>query len=1043
MRWMLALLVSGAFAATTEAPTAPAPLEPKAGQVLFSPNGDGVLDAAVFNLAVSEPQNVTEWDFHITDTLAKDIKRFSGKGAPPKSLDWNGKDENNQLIRDGTYQYSLSIVTLAGAKVSMPPQELICDRQAPNAQASVEPAIFSPEEGSAKPTATFFLQAFDASGYNSWLLRVKTANAVKSFFGKGGPPEKVVWDGKTDGGDPAPTGEYQFTLAVRDRAGNTTTTAGQPVRIDRAEPVTQVEAKPAIFSPNADAVHDVTAFQVTPPPIRKQIESWSLLVKDLRGKTVKSFEGAGDPPRELVWDGTGTDGKLLPDGTYSYSLPTLDQAGNRGMTMPKTLVIDTKPPQASSEFKPALLSPNGDGFGDSGAFANAAQDENGIESYALEIRNDVGDLKRSFKAEGSPAAQIQWAGQDESAANMPDGKYTYHLTVTDRAGNKTQTLPRTAQIDVNPPVVEFSVEPTLISPHGDQKEARFTVGEQDASEVEAWSLKITDAQNKLVRLYQGTGALNGQLAWDGQSDAKQLVPDGPYSCVFWTQDKAHNSVTLSPKTVTVGARIPDVTAQASAADFSPNADGVLDAVTFALGVKAFNKARSWALEITDQSGIRVRDFSGLGAPPKEVQWGGERDDKSRATDGHYRYQFRTVDEAGNKNQSAVSQIQIDTTRPEASARAVPVLFSPNGDGTIDATAFQLTYKDESPAGKWTISVKNESGRVVREFKGTGALPPSVPWDGKGEGGGKAVPDGSYTFTLVAEDSVGNKSVTLDEIVRVDDTPPELTLKGEPAIFAPKSETGRSRASFATTAQDASNVARWVLKIKGPRGDIAEEIKGDGRPPADIAWEGLDAKGAAFPDGPYEAKLHAIDEVGNEGISAPSVVTINTAKPVLLVAAQEESVPSLMPELKTQDSDRGIVIPLAAEVLFETGKNEVKPDAFSTLDEAAAIVRRYTGRHVSVEGHTDNVPISNPDFKNNQELSQGRAEAVRGYFVKVKGLDGSRLSAKGWGDTKPIGDNATPDGRKKNRRVEIIIEKAAPKAAPKAPAAAAKGGKGGR
>lgn len=1018
---VLAAVVAAASAAAQEA-AAPAASQaaPKPGQVLFSPNGDGIMDNAVFHLGVSDPQNVTQWDFVISDALGRQIKEFSGKGAPPRALEWNGKDQNNQLIRDGSYQYVLSVITLAGSKVSMPPQELICDRQAPTAQVSVEPSIFSPEEGSAKPTARFSMQSEDASALNSWLLRIKSPSAVKSFFGQGEPPASVVWDGRTDAGDPAPNGDYSFTLAVRDRAGNTTTTSPQTVRIDRTEPVMQVEAKPAVFSPNGDGARDAVSFEITPPAVRKRIEKWTLSIDDLRGKPVRSFDGAGDPPRELPWDGSGFDGKTVADGAYSYTFLTVDQAGNRGLTIPKTVVVDTKAPPASVELSPALLSPNGDGFEDSGVFRAAAQDENGIESYALEIRNDVGDLKRVFKGDGAPPKTLQWGGQDDAGNALPDGKYAYTLTVVDRAGNKTVTDAKTGQIDTNAPVVDFTVDPMLISPNGDQKEALFHVAEQDASEVEAWSLKIADGRGKVVRRYEGKGALNGDLSWDGRDDGKRMVEDGAYACTFWTQDKAHNAVSLAPKTVTVGARIPDIAAEASLPDFSPNADGVKDAIAFAVKVRSFNQIRSWALDVDDASGVRVREFSGQGQPPAQVPWSGERDDKSLASDGRYSYSLHVVDEAGNKADAAPRPVQLDTTRPEISARAVPALFSPNGDGVADAAVFQLGFHDESAAGPWTLAVRNEAGRAVRRFSGEGSVPATVEWDGRDELK-KVVPDGSYTYTLTAEDAVGNRSTTLEQIVRVDDTPPEVTLSVSPAVFAPKAESGRSSASFSDAVQDSSNLASWLLRISDAKGSVVQEFKGEGRPGPEMGWDGVDAKGSPFPDGQYEGRLFVTDEVGNKGESPAAKVSINAAKPMLLVAAEEESVPSLMPEVKTEQTDRGLVIPLAAEVLFQTGKADVKPEAYATLDEAAAIVRKYVGRRILIEGHTDNVPIHG-EFPDNRALSQARAESVRAYFVKLKGIDGSRLLAKGWGDTRPIGDNATPEGRRKNRRVEIIIEK---------------------
>ncbi|MDE2313366.1 MAG: OmpA family protein [Elusimicrobia bacterium] len=987
--------------------------------VYFSPNGDGILDTAIFHLAVSAPQNVSQWSFTITDALGQEIKSFSGQGAPPAVLEWAGKDENNEVIADGIYFYTLSVTTLAGEKVVMPAKQVICSRQPPFAQIRVEPAIFSPEEGSSKPIAHFSLQASDPYGMNSWLLRITGGSAIKSFFGKGMPPSEIDWHGLTDTGDPAPNGQYAFTLAVRDMAGNTTVTSPQTVTIDRTEPTMQITATPSIFSPGGNGTSASVNFVIQPPPGHKVIENWKLAIKNKDGKTVRTFSGAGEPPPQVPWDGSGADGKILPDGAYTYALLSADQAGNSALTIPKTVIIDTKPPQISVSLKPWLISPNGDGFNDSGVFTVAAKDENGVASYALEIRDDAGNLKRAFRGAGSPPRQIEWAGQDDSGNQLPDAKYAYTLAAVDQAGNKSVTAPQTAQIDTTPPVVQIAVSPTLISPSGDQKKAMFQIGEQDASAVDSWTLTISDSKGKAVRKFSGQGPLNGELDWDGTSDSGALVPDGDYSCVFWTQDVAHNAITLSPKTVTVGAGLPQLSAQSSLPDFSPNADGVMDAVSFALGAHSFNKIASWTLDIVDASSIRVREFTGHGRPPESLTWSGERDDKSPASDGIYRYIFSVVDLAGNRNSTAPKELQIDTTPPEINAKVSPTLFAPKG--TVNKAVFTLSYRDASPAGAWALSIKNDKGRVVRSFSGNGSIPPQLTWHGK-DSSGKIVPDASYTYNLSVADSVGNKSVLPDQIVRVVDAPPQLTLSVQPAIFAPGADTSNDRAFLSDTARSAANIASWKLSISNAQKDEVWETSGKGHPPEQIIWDGLNDKHAPFPDGEYYATLAATDEVGNEGQSPEASVTINSAKPQLVVSAEEETVPSLMPEIQTEETSRGIVIPLAAEVLFETGKAQIKPEAYATLDEAAAVLRKYAGRRILIEGYTDNVPIHNQQFSSNLNLSRARAKAVLDYFVDKSHLDGSRMSAAGYGDARPVASNGTAMGRQQNRRVEIIIPK---------------------
>ncbi len=102
------------------------------------------------------------------------------------------------------------------------------------------------------------------------------------------------------------------------------------------------------------------------------------------------------------------------------------------------------------------------------------------------------------------------------------------------------------------------------------------------------------------------------------------------------------------------------------------------------------------------------------------------------------------------------------------------------------------------------------------------------------------------------------------------------------------------------------------------------------------------------------------------------------------------------------------------ILFDTAKDTIQPASEPLLAEIVKLLKDNVGLKVSVEGHTDNVGQA----KANQELSQKRAERVKKYLAG-KGIDGKRLEAKGWGDTKPVGDNRKEDGRAQNRRVELV------------------------
>lgn len=100
--------------------------------------------------------------------------------------------------------------------------------------------------------------------------------------------------------------------------------------------------------------------------------------------------------------------------------------------------------------------------------------------------------------------------------------------------------------------------------------------------------------------------------------------------------------------------------------------------------------------------------------------------------------------------------------------------------------------------------------------------------------------------------------------------------------------------------------------------------------------------------------------------------------------------------------------------FETGKSDIKTESQKTIDEIAEMLKNNSSLKVSIEGHTDNVGTP----ATNKTLSENRAKAVMNALI-AKGVDKSRLSAKGWGQDKPISDNTTEDGKAKNRRVEIV------------------------
>ncbi|MEK6710332.1 MAG: OmpA family protein [Nitrospinota bacterium] len=124
----------------------------------------------------------------------------------------------------------------------------------------------------------------------------------------------------------------------------------------------------------------------------------------------------------------------------------------------------------------------------------------------------------------------------------------------------------------------------------------------------------------------------------------------------------------------------------------------------------------------------------------------------------------------------------------------------------------------------------------------------------------------------------------------------------------------------------------------------------------------------------------------------------------------------------REGDR-VMLTVSSAVLFAPGSVNVKDQGNKVLAKVAQLLRRYANREVQVHGHTDNLRITErlaERWETNWELATARATRVLRYLVEVGNLDPRRSSAAGFGEFRPIADNATPEGRERNRRIEIIV-----------------------
>lgn len=126
------------------------------------------------------------------------------------------------------------------------------------------------------------------------------------------------------------------------------------------------------------------------------------------------------------------------------------------------------------------------------------------------------------------------------------------------------------------------------------------------------------------------------------------------------------------------------------------------------------------------------------------------------------------------------------------------------------------------------------------------------------------------------------------------------------------------------------------------------------------------------------------------------------------------------DVEMEVTSQYVQLSLKGALLFDSGSNQLKEEAKPIMAKLGLILNRYAESVIEIEGHTDNVPISSARYANNNELSSARALSVFDYFIETTDLDPAMIKHSGRGEYVPVADNSTPEGRAKNRRVEIKI-----------------------
>jgi outer membrane protein OmpA-like peptidoglycan-associated protein len=180
--------------------------------------------------------------------------------------------------------------------------------------------------------------------------------------------------------------------------------------------------------------------------------------------------------------------------------------------------------------------------------------------------------------------------------------------------------------------------------------------------------------------------------------------------------------------------------------------------------------------------------------------------------------------------------------------------------------------------------------------------------------------------------------------------------------------------------------------------------------------------------PLAAQMTKNANPDSPAVQAAARAALPHAKVVDIVGVTREiqgvttGIQSMLQDLKAKVTEHEVKIELDADVLFDFDKYNLKSEATDSLKKVGQVVQSYPDAPLLIEGHTDGVGT----HAHNMKLSDDRASSVKNWLVQNAGVQGSRATTKGWGETKPVAPNKNPDGtdnpagRQKNRRVELTL-----------------------
>ena len=920
----------------------------------------------------------------------------------PETITWDGKDSEGKVVPDGTYTYVLEAWDDGGNRSESEPRKIIVDNTPPSAQVSFEYTVFSPNNDGRKDTLPMQIIS---SKEDRWKgeVRNKEGKTVAQGEWEGQLPEVFYWTGQDEKGNLLPDGVYTITLSAEDRGGNTFTLTTPPVTIDTRSRVFTLGIDYPFFSPNGDGVQDAVTIipsDLVPDGLIEAV----LEVLDQQG-AVRRTERATPPlPPSVKFDGKDQGGAALPDGSYTIRVTAAYENGTVATSKTQQIVLDTKPAQIQITASTPIISPNEDGNKDDVTFTLLGGKEGRWKGI---ISDEAGNILFSYDHEGSIPETLYFDGMGLDGKPIPDGRYVLFIEGRDRAGNLGKSNRFVLEVDTRPTTLGVGTDLAAFSPNGDGVKDRIAIRPilHQGRETEAYRIHIKNREGRGVRTIEEARAVPPEIYWDGKDDEGKIVSDGLYTAELEVSYRNGNRPKAISTPFEVDTLYPEATVQIAEKEIKAAPNGTVKPIAVA---QQTSEEPSWVGEFVSASTGQVAFQQSWSGKAASFAWKGEGSGGKPVPDGVYLYRLTGEDRAGNRRTFEVKDLRVSWLRPEV--KVVPQLevFSPNGDGVKDTLALDLsTTVTESIVG-YRLELLQE-GKQVAVWEERGALPSNVVWDGK-DPEGRVVPDGTYTVRLAVQYEGGEVSADAPIPLRVDTTPPQVTLELAPIPFSPDQDGRADTLKVEIGVKDESGIESWSFKVLDPNGREFQALEGKGTPPASVEWDGYSKTGDLLQAATeYPLQFVVTDGVGN---AAKGFVTI-----LVDVLVYREGGKDKIRVANVQFA------PWTTDYLkwnLEIAKTNV-----ASIDQVAAMLKVFPQYRVRLEGHAVSVLYYDKKASAREHtyvlipLSQNRAKVVKEALVQ-RGIAPERIETEGYGGSSPLVPFSDLQKRWINRRVEFIL-----------------------